>query len=159
MVTRAVEYEQKSEPERLELKIEVFDEFVRKHEYWENSKQGKNYIAEIMGLSKRYGFKRRFLDLGLRGREKHFLLKDFVPGHLYEIVSTSVSRGKSYPRIQSIFECVYIGDKEILLREVFESEVVEQFRNYDLNVPRILVEQLLSNVSKDEAIRLIKEIS
>jgi hypothetical protein len=85
--TRAVEYVQKSEPERLELKIEVVSEFVRKHEYWEYSKQGKNYIAEITGLSKRYGFRRRFLDIVYRGREKHFLLKDFVPGHLYEVVS------------------------------------------------------------------------
>jgi hypothetical protein len=154
---RVIEYEQL--PERQELRMEVVNEFVKRHEYWEYAAKGKNWIAEITGLSKIYGFKRRFLDLVLRGREKHFLLKDFVPGHLYEIVSTSVSRGRSYPRIQSIFECVYIGDKEILLREVFESEVLEQFSDYSLSVPRILAEHLLSNVSREEAIRLIKEIS
>ena len=109
MFTGAVDYEQKSEPERLELKIEVVNEFVRKHEYWEYSKQGKNYIAEITGLSKKYGFRRRFLDTVYRGQEKHFLLKDFVPGHLYEVVSAyCVNRKESYPRIQGIFVCVCI---------------------------------------------------
>ena len=142
MFAGAVEYEQKSKPERLELKIEVVDEFVRKHEYWEYSKQGKNYIAEITGLSQKYGFRRRFLDMVYREQEKHFLLKDFVPGHLYEVVSAScINRKEPYPRIQGIFVCVYIGEHEILLREVTESEVVDIFTNGTVSVPEILVEQ------------------
>ena len=160
MVTGAVEYEQKSEPERLELKIEVVNEFVRKHEHWEYSKQGKNYIAEITGLSQKYGFQRRFLDTVYRGREKHFLLKDFVPGHLYEVVSAyRVNRKKSYPRIQGIFVCVHIGEHKILLREVTESEVIDRFTNGTVSVPEILVEQLLKEVPREEAIRLIMETS
>jgi len=104
-------------------------------------------------ISRRYGFKRRFLNLTYRGREKHFHLKDFVPGHLYEVVSVyCISKRKSHPRIQSIFECISIGE-EVLLREIFESEVLERFIEQDtMDVPRILVKQLLKDVSKTEAL-------
>ncbi len=160
MFTRAIEYEQKLQSERQELKMEVTGEFVKKHEFWDYSKRGKNWIAEVTGLSKRYGFQRRFLDLTYRGREKHFLLKDFVPGHLYEVVSVyCISKRKSHPQIQSIFECVSIGE-EVLLREIFESEVLERFTEQDtMDVPRILVKQLLKEVSKTEAVALIEEMS
>ena len=161
MFTGAEEYEEKLTPERLELRMEVVGEFVKKHDYWEYSKQGKNYIAEITGLSKKYGFRRRFLDLNYRGREKHFLLQDFLPGHLYEIVSIyCVNRRRSHPIIKSIFECVSIEEDEILLREVFENEVLERFTDHDtMNVPRILVKQLLKEVSVEEAVKLIGEMA
>ena len=55
--------------------------------------------------------------------------------------------------------CMYIGEHEILLREVTESEVVDMFTNGTVNVPEILVEQLLREVSREEAIRLIMETS
>lgn len=161
MFTRAIESKQKSTPERQELKMEVVGEFVKKHQYWEYSKQGKNYIAEVTGLSKRYRFKRRFLDLTYRGREKHFLLKDFAPGHLYEVVSIQCKGRKEVcTHIKSIFECVSIGEDEVLFREVFDSEVLERFSDHDaMIIPKILIQQLLREISVNEAIALIEEIS
>ena len=87
-------------------------------------------------------------------------MKDFVPGHLYEVVSVyCISKRKSHPQIQSIFECVSIGE-EVLLREIFESEVLERFTEKDtMDVPRTLVKQLLKEVSKAEAVALIEEMS
>ncbi|MBU7009182.1 MAG: hypothetical protein HXS46_00720 [Theionarchaea archaeon] len=161
MFTQAIESKQKSTPERQELKMEVVGEFVKKHQCWEYSKQGKNYIAEVTGLSKRYGFKRRFLDLIYRGREKHFLLKDFVPGHLYEIVSIQYKGRKEVcTHIKNIFECVSIGEDGVLFREIFDNEVLERFSEHDdMIIPKILVQQLLRKVSVDEAIALIEESS
>ena len=54
---------------------------------------------------------------------------------------------------------MFIGE-EVLLREIFESEVLEQFTKQDARiVPRILVKQLLKEVSKAEAVALIEEMS
>lgn len=160
MMVAAVE-NQKCTLNRLELKMEVVGEFVKKHPYWEYSKGGKNYIAEIVGLSREYGYQRRFLNSQFLGQEKHFLLADFVPGHLYEVVSIYyISRNNPHPRIKNIFECVSIGDAEIVLKEVFDSEVVARFSGRDpLVVPRTLVKQLLREVSKEDALALVREAS
>ena len=56
-------------------------------------------------------------------------------------------------------ECVSIGE-EVLLIEIFESEVLEQFTEQDaMTVPQILVKQLLKEVSKAEVVALIEEMS
>lgn len=71
-----------------------------------------------------------------------------------------MNRRRSHLKIKSIFECVSIGEDEILLREVFENEVLERFADHDtMNVPRILVKQLLNEVSEEEAVKLIEEMA
>ena len=46
------------------------------------------------------------------------------------------------------------------MREIFESEVLKRFTEQDtMDVPRILVKQLLKEVSKAEAVALIEEMS
>ena len=52
-----------------------------------------------------------------------------------------------------------IGE-EVLLIEIFESEVLERFTEQEpMDVPQILVKQLLKEVSKAETVALIEEVS
>jgi len=44
-----------------EIKMEISSCFVKKHEYWDSRRGGKNWIAKITGLDKKYGYKREFL--------------------------------------------------------------------------------------------------
>ena len=43
-----------------EIRMEIQSCFVKKHECWEN--RGKNWIARITGLDKKYGYKREILE-------------------------------------------------------------------------------------------------
>ncbi|MGD2250382.1 MAG: tyrosine-type recombinase/integrase [Candidatus Methanofastidiosia archaeon] len=61
-----------------EIRMEIHSCFVKKHECWE--KRGKNWIARITGLDKKYGYKREFLETVKVGTEKVFRLEDFHIG-------------------------------------------------------------------------------
>ena len=45
-----------------EIRMEIQSCFVKTHEYWEKRRGGKNWIAHITGLDKKYGYKREFLE-------------------------------------------------------------------------------------------------
>ncbi|MBU7045481.1 MAG: hypothetical protein HXS54_03515 [Theionarchaea archaeon] len=102
-----------------EIRMEIHSRFVKKHEYW--VAKGKNWIARITGLDKRYGYKREFLETVRIGREKVFFVKDFCMGEIYEVVSLS-KRGRI--GVKDVFECIDVTETEVVLQRITQDEVI-----------------------------------
>jgi len=130
---------------------------VKTHEYWERRRGGKNWIAHITGLDKRYGYKREFLETVKVGKNKVFQLEDFHIGEIYEVASVYTAGVNKCVHVRDTYECVEITEDQVILSCITQEEVIERFgeNNGDL-VAESLVKQLLNIVTKDEAIRLIQ---
>ena len=142
-----------------EIRMEINSCFVKKHEHWEKHRRGKNWIAQITGLDKRYGYKRKFLKMVWMGREKVFQLEDFLVGNIYEVASVYYTGGgKEHMNVRATFECTEITDTHVVLQYVPGDEVVKRSAKENKNTPtKTLVNQLLNHVSKNEAIKLIRK--
>jgi len=140
-----------------EIRMEIQSCFVKTHEYWEKRRGGKNWIAHITGLDKKYGYKREFLETVKVGKKKVFQLEDFHVGEIYEVASMYTAGVSKYVRVRDTYECVEITEDQVVLSCVTQDEVIERFgeNNGDL-VAKSLVQQLLKVVTKDEAINLIQ---
>lgn len=138
-----------------EIKMEINSCFVRKHEYWER-RHGKNWIARITGLDKKYGYRREFLQTVTIGTEKVFRLEDFHIGEIYEIASISAG-GNGHVKIKDAFECMEITETHVILKYLTQDEVIEILgeENKDV-IAQSLVQQLLKIVTKDQALKLIQ---
>ena len=142
-----------------EIRMEITSCFVKKHEYWESRRGGKNWIARITGLDKKYGYKREFLRTVSVGREKVFHLEDFHLGEIYEVASMYTAGGGRHINVRGTYECEEITEDHVLLRCCTQDEVIaglSESRNY---VAESLARQLLNIVTKDEAVTLISEIA
>ena len=139
-----------------EIRMEITSCFVRKHEYWEKRRRGKNWIARITGLDTRYGYKREFLETTRIGREKVFLLEDFHVGDIYEIASIYTVGGTT-KGLKDTFVCTEITQTQVVLECIPQKEVLKRYTNQEENVAaQNLVQQLLKIVTKDEAVKLIQ---
>ena len=96
-----------------EIRMEINSCFVKKHECWERC--GKNWIARITGLDKKYGYKREFLETTKVGTEKVFRLENFHIGDIYEITSIKGGVAKRI-NVKDAFECVEITETHVVLR-------------------------------------------
>jgi len=57
-----------------EIKMGINSCFVKTGEYWEKRRGGKNWVGHIIGLDKKYGYKREFLQTVGAGRVNSFNL-------------------------------------------------------------------------------------
>lgn len=137
-----------------EIRMEIQSCFVKKHECWE--KRGKNWIARITGLDKKYGYKREFLETAKVGTEKVFRLEDFHIDEIYEIASIKGGAAKKI-NVKDAFECVKITETHVVLRYLTQEEVIQRLGEERTEVIAVnLVQQLLKIVTKDQAKRLIQ---
>ena len=137
-----------------EIRMEINSYFVKKHECWERS--GKNWVARITRLDKRYGYKREFLETTKVGTEKVFRLEDFHIGDFYEVVSIKEGVAKRI-KVKDAFECVEITETHVVLRYLIQEEVIQRLSEERTDVIAVnLVQQLLKIVTKDQAVRLIQ---
>jgi hypothetical protein len=135
--------------------MEIDSCFVRRHGYWENGR-GKNWIARITGLDKKYGYKREFLEPVKIGTGTVFRLEDFHIGEIYEIASISTG-GIRHIKLKDAFECTEITETHIVLRYLTEEEVIEKLGEENTYViAHKFVQQLLRVVTKDQAFELIQ---
>ena len=139
-----------------EIRMEIHSQFVEQHEYWE-SRRGKNWIAKITGLDKKYGYKREFLKSVKAGTKKVFHLEDFHIGEIYEIGSISTGGGLKRINVKDTFECAEITETHVVLRCISQDEVIRKLgeKNTDI-IAQNLVRQLLRIVTKDQALKLIQ---
>jgi hypothetical protein len=138
-----------------EIRMGINSCFVKRHEYWENGR-GKNWIARITGLDKKYGYKREFLEPVRIGTETVFRLEDFHIGEIYEIASISAG-GVRHIKLKDAFECTEITETYIVLRYLTQEEVIERLGEENIHViANSLVQQLLRIVTKDQALELIQ---
>jgi hypothetical protein len=140
-----------------EIRMEITSWFVKTHEYWETYK-GKNWIARIIGLDKRYGYQREFLETVRVGKEQVFHVKDFHLGDIYEVAS--LARGAQRFSIKDTYECVEITETDVVLQCIPQEGVIKRLtdRNRDI-IAESLVQQLLRIVTKEQAVVLIETIS
>ncbi len=138
-----------------EIRMEISSCFVKKHEHWEKGRYGKNWIARITGLDKKYGYKREFLETTKVGKEKVFHLEDFHTGEIYEIASVS-GGGIKRINLKDAFECTEITETHVVLRYLEQEEVIEKVSEERNDRAENLVHQLLRIVTKDQAVKLIQ---
>ncbi len=151
------------------LKMVIDGRFVEKHEHWAKGRYDKNYIAEITGLHPKFTFNRKFLNREKRGRAKDYLVKDFLEGHYYEIVSKEmesevnykhggVNLGNEEIKIKGLYECVSVNldTNEILFEEADYDELKGyledlEYEGMDLKEARAkdLIEKALETVDGD----------
>ena len=141
-----------------EIRMEIQSCFVKTHEYWEKRRGGKNWIAHVTGLDKKYGYKREFLETVKVGKKKVFQLEDFHVDEIYEVASMYTAGVSKCVHVRDTYECVEITEDQVILSCCTQDEVIERFgeNNGDL-VAESLVEQLLRVVTKDQAIRLVQQ--
>jgi hypothetical protein len=137
-----------------EIRMEIRSCFVRTHEHWERN--GKNWIACITGLDKRYGYRREFLEPVQLGRDKVFLLEDFHIGEIYEIASISRVGGVTYVGLRDTYLCTGINEICVVLEIISQEDILKKKCNRGENVAVHLVHQLLKVVTKDKAVKLIQ---
>jgi hypothetical protein len=139
-----------------EISMVIHAQFVRTHEYWE--KRGKNWIARISGLDRKYGYNREFLETVTVGGEKVFHLEDFHLGCIYEIASVYTRRGTTCVKVKDTFECVKITDTCVVLRCVSRDEGYERLTSDENKevIAENLIQQLLQVVTKEQAVTLIQ---
>lgn len=134
----------------IELRI-VESDFVEKPEGWVNHRRSKNYMARLIGLSRRYGFEREFLERQRVGRETYFLKADFAIGEIYEIRCIYYSaRGTPNPHIEGFFQCISIDAEKVVLVEVSEETALRV-------VKQIHAEQVRAFEEEVETGRVIEE--
>jgi len=138
--------------------MEIQSCFVKTHEYWQKRRGGKNWIAHITGLDKKYGYKREFLETVKVGREKVFQLEDFHVGEIYEVASMYTAGISKCVHLRGAYECVEIIEDQVVMSCCTQDEVIEKFgeNNGDL-VAESLVQQLLRVATKDQALKLIQQ--
>ena len=143
-----------------EIRMEIQSCFVKKHEYWEKRRGGKNWVAHITGLDTKYGYKREFLKKVHMGKEIVFRLADFHIGETYEVASMYTAGAGKCVHVRGIYECIEITEDQVILRCITQDEVIGRFgeSNGDV-VAESLVKQLLNIVTKDEAVSLISKIA
>ncbi len=141
-----------------EIRMEIQSCFVKTHEYWEKRRGGKNWIAHVTGLDKKYGYKREFLETVKVGKKKVFQLEDFHVDEIHEVASMYTAGVSKCVRVRDTYECVEIAEDQVVLSCCTQEEVIERFGqdNGDL-VAENLVEQLLKVVTKDEALKLTQQ--
>ncbi len=93
-----------------EIRMEINSCFVKTQEYWEKRHGGKNWVAHITGLDKKYGYKREFLQTVKVGKAKVFQLEDFRLGEIYEVASTYTAGAIKCVHVRGIYECIEITE-------------------------------------------------
>jgi hypothetical protein len=132
---------------KYDLVLEVIGgAYVLKPAEWVTHRRSKNYIAEILGTDKKWGFKRRFLERTTFSGESYFLLDDFKEGHIYEIRCVYYTGG-GYPdpRIDDIFVVEKIMNDAVCFRRLPKGEAIKRATQMDaMKFPAPLIHEYMS---------------
>lgn len=162
-------------PKEIVLNI-VEGKYVKKPDQWVRHRRSNNYIAHLVGISKRYNYNRLFLERVRVGRETYFLLPDFEVGELYEIVCVYYTgSGRPSPNVDAIYELYLndgeklhfrkIEDEEYIIRKLSEKypqveEMDEEISHLDKvlgNLRREIEERRKRLREMEETLRIVKE--
>ena len=112
------------------MELEVVEElYVKVPPQWVFHHRSKNYVAKLIGLSRKFGFERRFLDTQRFQKKVLFAKSDFVQGEIYEMRCIYYTGGgKAQTELDGLYRCVEISDTKVSFSKITVEEAIRIVR-------------------------------
>jgi len=125
-------------------------EYVEKPPMWVNHRRSKNYIAHVVGLDNKFGFKRDFLDRVRLGKKTYFKKEDFIPEEIYDMRFVYYTGGGNpVPELEAFMKCVSNDGKKVVFEEISTEDVISEMKKkYGTSAKEISVGKKRKEIEK-----------
>jgi len=139
-----------------------FQDGFLKLKNWEFHTRGKNYVSEISGLSVKYKFKQKFLQIIWFDQKPFIRVNDLTVGNIYRFCvryytpagNVQVQQGDGYYVLQDL------NDRGGIFRKISESQVRKLVTSHDQDVAYQQIIKLIKanchNLTDDQKQEIIK---